>query len=79
MAGKKKKGLRFVLDHDPGPGQLRGRVVQEGGVLSIYVDGYNHPAPVAGLAFQDGSLKLIVFDTPNPDEHKEVDLEAVKD
>lgn len=69
---------RFVLDGDP-DGRLRGTIKQEGGGLTIYVDGYGDSQPVAGLVYQDGKLKLLAFPEIRNEEPVTVELQGAKE
>lgn len=71
--------LFFTLTDDPDPKKtLKGRAVDEGGSLMIYVDGYGEGAPVASLILQDGRLRLITFPDINSEEATTIELEGAK-
>lgn len=73
------RNKEFTLFDDPGPGKMKGKIVEEGGGLSVYFDGYNDGQPVAALVFHDGRLKLLAFPDINNEEPVAIDLEGAKE
>ncbi len=78
--------FEFTLEDDPNSDhQLKGRIVEENGALSIFVDGYGNAAVapgegvVAALVLQDGNLRLLAFPDYHSEEPEHIELEDARE